>query len=56
MSVRSRKLSREPQGQDVIRLNEKEKAITEKHGELLALAFAVKELTLGSVLRGHTFA
>lgn len=54
--MRSRKLSREPQRQDVIRLYEKERPIPEKLGELLALTFAVKGLTLGSFLRGHEFA
>lgn len=54
--MRSRKLSREPWGHDVIRLYEKERAIMEKLGEFLALTFAVKELTLDSFLRGHTFA
>lgn len=54
--VRSRKFSREAEGQDVTRLYRKERAITESLGELLALPFAVREFTLPSFLRGHIFA
>lgn len=54
--VRSRKFSREAQGQDVIRLYRRERTITESLGELLALPFAVRELTPPSFLRGHAFA
>lgn len=54
--VRSRRVSREAQGQDMIRLCRKEGAITEDLGELFALPFAVRELTLPSFLRENTFA